>query len=146
MKKNTVLLIALGLVGMGAAALIIGALYFVRPKDNLEVQLGQSERSPDGKWTAVVQMEVFNTALVVNDAVYAVRLKGVNQRDSAGDLVMNVQVNYPVPQPFVAWRDGKLVIVLEKKQNYQFFQSSVDGVAAVIERPPDSGGQDNTAP
>lgn len=79
MKKRKLLLTLLGLVG-----LIVLALYFVWPRDHLDVQLRQSERSADGNWEAVVQLEVFNTAWVVNDAVYAVRLKGRMQRDNAG--------------------------------------------------------------
>ena len=59
----------------------------------------EAKKSPDGKWTAAVQMEVYNSGWVVNDAVYAVGLKGAAQKEKEGDLVMNVPVNYPDPEP-----------------------------------------------
>ena len=114
MKKRRMLLVALVIV-----ALIALGLYFAWPRNHLEVQLRQSERSPDGNRLAVVQLEVFNTAWVVNDAIYAVRLKGRMQKDSAGDLVMYVPVNDPIPEPSVSWQNGTLLITLAQDQSYK---------------------------
>jgi hypothetical protein len=130
MKKNKVILISLVLLGFVVAS----AVYFVWPRDHEEVQLREAKTSPDGKWVAVVQLEVWNTAWVVNDAVYAVRLKGPSQKDSKGDLVMNVPVNYPEPEPSVDWSNGKLVVTLADHQKYQYFATPVSGVAIATQQ------------
>lgn len=81
--------------------------------------------SPNGKWNAVVQMEVYNSGWVVNDAVYAVRLKGLAQKDREGDLVMNVPVNYPDPAPSIDWSDGELLVTLAGSEKYQYLANPV---------------------
>jgi hypothetical protein len=129
-KGNRIVFAAMALLGVTVAL----AVYFIWPRNHLEVQVHETRKSPDGRWTAVVQMEVYNTAWVVNDAVYAVRLKGPKERDRRGDLVMNAPVDYPEPAPSVEWRDGKLIIVLTDHQKIQYFASSVDGVAAVVQQ------------
>jgi hypothetical protein len=88
-KKNKVILISLVVLGL----LMALAVYLVWGRNQLEVQVLGTKRSPDGKWTAVVQMEVYSAPAFVDDAVYAVRLKGPAQKDRRGDLVMNVPVN-----------------------------------------------------
>jgi hypothetical protein len=123
------LVVLLGLVGLAG----IG-LYIVWPRNHLEVQLEHSERSPDGNWVAVVQLEVFNTAWVVNDPIYAVRLKGRNQRDNAGDLVMYVPVNYPDPAPSIEWSDGKLVVILANHEKYQYLANPVNGIPIAVQQ------------
>ncbi len=109
-------------------------MYFVWPRDHEEVQFQEAKTSPDGKWDAVVQLEVTNTAWVVNDAVYAVRLKGPAQKDREGDLVMNVPVHYPHPAPSIDWRGGKLVVTLLDHQKYQYLATPVDGVAVIVQQ------------
>ena len=134
------------LVLLVIVALIAFGLYFVWPRNHLEVQLRQSEMSPDGNQQAVVQLEVFNTAWVVNDAVYAVRLKGRMQKNSAGDLVMYVPVNYPIPEPYVSWQNGTLVITLAQNQSYQALNESVDGVTVVVQHRSETGAGNNSKP
>lgn len=129
-KKNKVILTSLVLLGLMLAL----AIYFVWPRNHLEIQVRETKRSPDGKWTAVVQLEVYNAAAVVNDAVFAVRLKGPAQKDSKGDLVMNVAVNYPEPEPSVDWSNGKLVVTLQDHQKYQYFATPVSGVAIALQQ------------
>jgi len=92
-----------------------------------------AKSSPDGQWVAVVQLEVSGAGWV-NDAVYAVRLKKAGQKNVEGDVVMNVPVNYPDPEPSISWRNSTLLITLAKEQNYQYFVNSVDGVAVVLQR------------
>jgi hypothetical protein len=110
------------------------AIYLVWPRNHLEVQVRETKKSPDGRWTAVVQMEVYNAAAVVNDAVYAVRLTGPAQKDRQGDLVMNVPVSYPDPEPSIDWSDGKLVVTLTDRQKYQYFATPVSGVPIAVQR------------
>jgi len=123
-KRNRVILASFALLGLAMAF----GIYFVWPRNHLEVQVRETKLSPDAKWTAVVQMEVYNSAWVVNDAVYAVRLKGPTQKDRLGDLVMNVPVNYPDPAPSVGWNDGKLVITLSNHEKYQYLANPVSGI------------------
>lgn len=141
MKKGKVLLGVLAIV-----ALIAFGIYLVWPRNHLEVQLKQSERSPDGNWLGVVQLEVFNTAWVINDPIYAVRLKGKMQKDSAGDLVMYVPVNYPIPEPSVSWQNGTLIITLAQNQSYQALKESVDGVPVILQRRAETGAGDKSEP
>jgi hypothetical protein len=68
----------------------------------------------------------------VNDAVYAVRLKGPAQKDGQGDLVMNVPVNYPDPEPSIDWSGGKLVVTLVDHQKYQYLANQVSGVPIAV--------------
>jgi hypothetical protein len=128
-KKNKVILTSLALLGLMVAL----AIHFVWPRNYLEIQVRETKRSPDGMWTAVVQMEVYNAAAVVNDSVYAVRLKGPAQKDSKGVLVMNVPVNYPEPEPSIDWSNGKLVVTLADHQKNQYFATPVSGVAIVVQ-------------
>lgn len=129
-KRNKVILGSLAVLG-----LLVGlAIYFVWPRNHLEVQVRETKKSPDGKWTGVVQMEVYNSAWVVNDAVYAVRLKGPAQKDHLGDLVMNVPVNYPDPEPSIDWNSGKLVVTLAAHEKYQYLANPVSGVSIDVQQ------------
>jgi len=127
-KKNTVILTSLALLGL----MMVFAAYHVWSRNQTEIQVCDTKRSPDGKWTAIVQMEV-DSAVFVTVAVYAVRLKGPAQKDSDGDLVMNVEVNYPDPEPSIDWNNGKLVVTLADHQKYLYFVTPVDGVAIVVQ-------------
>jgi hypothetical protein len=129
-KRNKIILTSLALLGLMLAL----AICFVWRRNHQEVQFREAKTSPDGKWVAVVQLEVYNTAWVVNDAVYAVRLKGPAQKDREGDLVMNVPVNYPHPEPSIDWSDGKLVVTLTDHQKYQYFTTPVSGVAVTLQQ------------
>jgi hypothetical protein len=133
MKKRNKVILASSTVFVLMVAL---AIYFVWPRDHNDIEFRQARVSPDGKWIAVVQLEVYNTAWVVNDAVFAVRLKGPAQKDHQGDLVMNVPVNYPDPAPSVEWTDGKLVVTLAHHQKYQYFRTPVDEVAVAVQQVP----------
>jgi len=129
-KKNKVILTSLALL-----ALIAGlAIYFVWGRNRLEIQVREARGSPDGKWTAVVQMEVYSASAFVDDAVYAVRLKGAAQKNRQRDLVMNVPVNYPKPAPSIDWNGGTLVVTLTDDQKYQYFATAVDGVHIAVKR------------
>jgi hypothetical protein len=119
---------------LGLFACVGIALYFSSPRNHVEVQLREAKGSPDGKWVAVVQLENYNTAWIVNDAVYAVRLKRAMHRCGEGDLVMNVPVNYPEPEPSIEWRNSTLLVTLAKHQNYQYLATSVNGIAIVVRR------------
>jgi hypothetical protein len=66
-----------------------------------------------------------NSAWVVNDAVYAVRLMGPAKKNKEGDLVMNVPVNYPDPEPAIDWSDGKLVVTLADHEKCQYLANTV---------------------
>ncbi len=129
-KRNKIILWSLAVLGLAVAL----AIYFVWPRNHLEVQVKQTKKSPDGKWDAVVQMEVYNSAWVVNDAVYAVRLKGPAQKDRLGDLVMNVPVNYPDPEPSIDWSSGKLVVTLADHEKYQYLANPVSGVPIDVQQ------------
>jgi hypothetical protein len=129
-KRNKVILGSLAALGLVVAL----AIYFVWPRNHLEVQVRDTKKSPDGKWDAVVQMEVYNSAWVVNDAVYAVRLKGPAQKDRLGDLVMNVPVNYPDPEPSIDWSSGKLVVTLADHEKYQYLANPVNGVPIDVQQ------------
>src|SRR4051812_6839513 len=119
MKKRNKIILAFS----GFCVLMVAlAISFVWPRNHYEVEFRQAKVSPDGRWIAVVELEVYNTAWVVNDAVFAVRLKGPAQKDRQGDLVMNVPVNYSDPEPSVDWRDGKLVVTLGHHQKYQYLR------------------------
>lgn len=113
------------------------AAYFVGPHNHLEVeevQVLDTKKSPDGRWTAVVQMEVASAPAFVDDAVYAVRLKGAAQKDPQGDLVMNVPVQYPKPEPSIDWSDGKLVVTLANHVKYQYLANPVNGIPIVVQQ------------
>jgi len=77
-------------------------------------------------------MEVDN-AVFVTVAVYTVRLKGVAQKDHKGDLVMNMDVNYPDPEPSIGWSDGKLVVTLANREKYQYLANPVSGVPIAVQ-------------
>ena len=129
-KRNKVILTSLALL-----ALIAGlTIYFVWGRNQLEIQVRETKGSPDGKWTAVVQMEVCSAPAFVDDAVYAVRLKGPAQKDRQGDLVMNVPANYSKPEPSIDWSGGRLVVTLTDDQKYQYFATPVDGVPIAVKK------------
>jgi hypothetical protein len=131
MKKSTKVILA----SLALLALMAGlAIYFVWGRNQLEIQVRETKGSPDGKWTAVVQMEVYSASAFVNEAVYAVRLKGPAQKDRQGDLVMNVPVSYPKPAPSINWSDGTLVVTLTDDQKYQYFATAVDGVHIAVKQ------------
>jgi hypothetical protein len=131
MKRRTqVILTSLALLG----AILAVAIYIFWPRDHLEVQVRETKRSPDGRWTAVVQMEVYSAPAFVDDAVYAVRLKGPAQKDRQGDLVMSVPVNYPDPEPSIDWSDGKLVVTLIDHRKYQYLANPVSGVPIAVQQ------------
>jgi hypothetical protein len=127
--NKKIVLISLALLGVAAAF----AFHFLMFRSHLEIQVLDAKRSPDGKWTAVVQMEVVSAGMVSN-AVYAVRLKGASQSDKEGDLVINVPVNFPKPKPSIAWSNGKLVVTLADHQTYQYLASSVNGITVVMQK------------
>jgi hypothetical protein len=129
-KTNRAILTTVALLVLVAGL----AVYFVWLRNQLEVQVRETQVSPDGKWTAVVQMEVYSAPAFVDDAVYAVRLKGPTQKDSQGDLVMNVPVNYSKPEPSIGWSGGTLVVRLRDEQKYQYFATHVDGIPIAVQR------------
>jgi hypothetical protein len=133
-KRNKVILASLALFGLMTAL----AIYFVWPRDLLEsreeVKVLETKKSPDGRWAAVVQMEVFSAPAFVDDAVYAVRLKGAEQKGREGDLVMNVPVNYPDPEPSIDWSDGKLVVTLANHVKYQYLANPVNGIPIAVQQ------------
>jgi hypothetical protein len=129
-KRNKIILWSLAVLALAVTL----AIYFVWPRNHLEVQVKETKKSPDGKWDAVVQMEVYNSAWVVNDAVYAVRLKGPEQKDRLGDLVMNVPVNYPDPEPSIDWSSGNLVVTLAEHEKPQYVTTPVDGVTITVQQ------------
>jgi hypothetical protein len=146
-KWNKVILASLALFGLMTAL----AIYFVWPRIEPaidfvcefvwpqnsveEVQVLHTKMSPDGRWTAVVQMEVASAPAFVDDAVYAVRLKGAEQKDRDGDLVMNVPVsNYPNPEPSIDWSNGKLVVTLANHVKYQYLANPVDGIPIAVQQ------------
>ncbi|QMV20109.1 hypothetical protein GOB94_16575 [Granulicella sp. 5B5] len=129
-KRNKVILGSVAALGLVMAL----AIYFLWPRNHLEVQVKETRKSPDGKWDAVVQMEVYNSAWVVNDAVYAVRLKGPAQKDRLGDLVMNVPVNYPDPEPSIGWSNGTLVVTLADHEKYQYLANPVSGIPIDVQQ------------
>ena len=129
-KRNKVILGSVAALGLVVAL----AIYFLWPRNHLEVQIRDTKKSPDGKWNAVVQMEVYNSAWAVNDAVYAVRLKGPAQKDRLGDLVMNVPVNYPDPEPSIGWSNGKLVVTLADHEKYQYLANPVSGIPIDVQQ------------
>jgi len=108
------------------------ATYFMVGRNRQEIHVVSKKKSPDGKWTAVVQMEVYSASAFVDVAVYAVRLEGPTQKDRQGDLVMNVQVNYPDSAPSIDWDDGKLVVTLSDHESYQYLENPVNGVAVIV--------------
>jgi hypothetical protein len=129
-KRTKVILISsLAMLGLMVAV----SAYWFSDRNKLEIQVQTTKKSPDGKWTAVVQMEVESTVLV-SDAVYAVRLKGAAQKDRLGDLVMNLPVNYPDPAPSIDWSDGKLVVTLAHNEKYQYLANPVSGVPIVVQQ------------
>lgn len=129
-KRNKVILAGLVLLGLAVTL----AVYLVWPRNHLEVQVRETKMCPNGKWNAVVELEVYNSGWVVNDAVYAVRLKGPAQKDRFGDLVMNVPVSYPDPEPSVDWNEGTLVVTLTHHQKYQYLANPVSGVPIDVQQ------------
>ncbi len=129
MKKNKVILTSLAALGL----LVALTIYFVWGRNQLEIQVCETKRSPDGKWTAIVQMEVYSAPAFVDDAVYAVRLKGPEQKDRLGDLVMNIPVNYPDPEPSIDWNGGKLVVTLADHEKYQYLANPVGGIPIAVQ-------------
>jgi hypothetical protein len=129
-KRNKVILTSLALLALVAGL----ATYFVWGRNQMEIQVRETKSSPNGKWTAVVQMEVYSASAFVDEAVYAVRLKGPAQKDRRGDLVMNVPVNYPKPEPSIDWSSGTLLVTLTDDQKYQYFTTPVDGVPIVVKQ------------
>jgi hypothetical protein len=129
-KRSKVIAASLTLFGLLAAL----TMYFVWPRNHVEVQVRESKKSPDGRWTAVVQMEIYSAPAFVDDAVYAVRLKGAAQKDRQGDLVMNVPVNYPDLEPSIDWSDGKLVVTLANHVKYQYLANPVDGIPIAVQQ------------
>ncbi|HZZ43296.1 MAG TPA: hypothetical protein VFE58_10185 [Tepidisphaeraceae bacterium] len=84
----------------------------------LEIQVHQTKASPDGKWTAVVQLEVYSSGFV-SIPTFAVRLKGPAQKDPMGDLVIST-ADYSDSPPSIDWSGGKLIVTLaadEKSEN-----------------------------
>jgi hypothetical protein len=132
MKKRTKVILILSLVLLGLMVAV--SAYWFWGRNKLEIQVQATKKSPDGKWTAVVQMEVYSAAAFVDEAVYAVRLKGPVQKDRLGDLVMNMPVNYPDPAPSIDWSDGKLVVILANHEKYQYLANPVDGVPIVVQQ------------
>ena len=128
-KRNKIILASLTFFGL----LVALAIHFVWPRDYDEIQYRQAKVSPDGKWIAVVQLEVQNTPLFVTVAVNAVRLKGPAQKDPQGDLVMNVEENYPDPAPSIDWNDGKLVVTLADHEKYLYLANPVSGVPIAVQ-------------
>jgi hypothetical protein len=125
--RNKVILAALTFFGL----IIALTIHFVWPRS--EIQVLDIKWSPDGKWTAIVQMEVYSAPAFVNDAVYAVRLKGPAQKDRLGDLVMNLPVNYPDPEPSINWRDSNLVVTLANHEKYQYLANPVNGIPITVQ-------------
>jgi hypothetical protein len=132
MKKRTKVILISSLAMLGLMVAI--SAYWFWGRNKLEIQVQATKKSPDGKWTAVVQMEVYSAAAFVDEAVYSVRLKGPAQKDRLGDLVMNMPVNYPDPAPSIDWSDGKLVVVLANHEKYQYLANPVDGVPIVVQQ------------
>lgn len=99
-----------------------------------DVYVLQTKKSPSGRWTAVVQLEVDGGSLAADYGLYVVRLKGPTQKNSQGDVVMFAEVAYPVPRPFVSWKGDKLIVTLLHHEKYQYFTSPVDGVVVDIQR------------
>jgi hypothetical protein len=124
--RNKVILASLTFFGL----IIALTIHFVWPRS--EVQVLDTKRSPDGRWTAVVQMEVDSTVFVTV-AVNAVRLKGPAQKDPQGDLVMNVEEIYPNPAPSIDWNDGKLVVTLADHEKYLYLANPVSGVPIAVQ-------------
>ncbi len=132
MKKRTKVILISSLAMLGLMAAVAAYLFWGRNK--LEIQVQATKKSSDGKRTAVVQMEVYSAAAFVDEAVYAVRLKGPAQKDRLGDLVMNMPVSYPDPAPSINWSDGKLVVTLTNNEKYQYLANPVDGVPIVVQQ------------
>ena len=132
MKKRTKVILISSLAML--CLMVAISAYWFWGRNKLEIQVQATKKSPDGKWTAVVQMEVYSAAAFVDEAVYAVRLKGPVQKDRLGDLVMNMPVNYPDPAPSIDWSDGKLVVILANHEKYQYLANPVDGVPIVVQQ------------
>lgn len=131
MKKRTKVIVISSLALLGLMVAV--AAYLVWGRNKLEIQVQATKKSPDGKWTAVVQMEVYSASAFVDEAVYAVRLKGPTQKDRLGDLVMNMPVNYPDPAPSIDWSGGKLVVTLADHEKHQYFANPVSGVPTALQ-------------
>jgi hypothetical protein len=133
MKKRDKIVVLASVVLVGLAMTF--AAYWLWGRNKLEIQIQSTRRSSDDKWTAVVQMEVHSAPAFVNDAVYAVRLKGPAQKDRLGDLVMNTPVNYPDPAPTIDWSGGKLVVTLADHEKYQYLATTpIDGITVTLQQ------------
>ena len=62
-KRNKVILTSLALLALVAGL----ATYFVRGRNQMEIQVRETKSSPNGKWTAVVQMEVYSASAFVDE-------------------------------------------------------------------------------
>lgn len=132
-KAKTALLVSLALLLL----LLALAVYADWPRSHgpTDIQVLQTRKSPNDKWTAVVQQEVYGGALAASDyPVYAVRLIGPMQKDRQGDAVMYAEAAYPGPRPFVSWEGDKLIVTLLDHEKYQYFMSPVDGVFIDVQR------------
>ena len=125
--KKKIKVILISVLALFVLMVAFGA-YLIWGRNKLEIQVQSTKKSPDGQWTAVVQMEVYSASAFVDEAVYAVRLKGPAQKDHLGDLVMNMPVNYPDLAPSIDWSSGKLVVTLADHEKYQYLANPVDGV------------------
>ena len=130
-KRNIVILTSLASVVL-IVALAIYFVLFVLIRPHLEILECETKKSPDGRWTAVVQMEV-HSAFIVTVAIYAVRLQGLEQKDRKGDLVLTAEVNYTVPAPSIDWHDGKLIVLLSNNQKYHYFVTPVSGIDVIVQ-------------
>jgi hypothetical protein len=117
---------------IGLGALLVFTTQLGCFGNQLEIEVRETKRSPNGKWTAVVQREVYSSFFASGVAAYAVRLQGPAQKDRQGDLVMNVPVSYPDPNPVVDWSNGNLVVTLARDQTYQYLATPVSGVDVVV--------------
>jgi hypothetical protein len=126
--RDSVRVFSMKTIAIGLGILLVFTTQLGCLGNQLEIEVRETKRSPDGKWTAVVQMEVYSSFFASGVAVYAVRLQGPAQKDRQGDLVMNAPVNYPDPEPVVEWSNGNLVVTLTHHQTYQYLATPVSGV------------------
>ncbi len=138
-KRKKIILGYLALLGLLVALAVYAVWlrsYNLWPpgSSHIDVQVLQTEKSPNDRWTAVVQQEVYGGSLAADYAQYAVRLKGSAQKDPRGDLVMAAELAYPVPRPFIRWSGGKLVVTLLDHAKYQYLANRVSGVAIDVQR------------
>jgi hypothetical protein len=116
-------LVVLGLIGLTVALLD----NYLKGGQQSEIQVHQTKPGPDGKWTAVVQLEASSNRGFVTIADDVVRLKGPAQKDPLGDLVTVVPAS-SAPSPSVDWSDGKLIVTLPADEKCQYFANPVNGI------------------